>query len=211
MMNECRKEKIEKVAIHRQLDLTVILENIQDPHNLGAVLRSCDAVGIREIYTVYSDGDYIYKPIPLGKKSTMGTRKWVDVHHFTDLEQCMELVKSRYSRILGTIKKEASSSVFDLDLCQPTALMFGNEKHGLTEPAIALCDGFFYIPQVGMVESLNLSVACAVSLYESFRQRQHAGYYQVNENELSSGIRQLKEEYIERGKSRESARKTEME
>ncbi len=210
-MNERRRDKIEQVALNRQLDITVILENIQDPHNLGAVLRSCDAVGIREIYTVYSDGDYIYKPIPLGKKSTMGTRKWVDVHHFTDLEQCMELVRSRYSRILGTIKQEGSSSVFDLDLCQPTALMFGNEKHGLTAPAIALCDGFFFIPQIGMVESLNLSVACAVSLYESFRQRLQAGYFQVNETQLSPGIQLLKEEYLERGKSRESARKTEIE
>ncbi len=210
-MNERRKDKIEKVAIHRQLDLTVILENIQDPHNLGAVLRSCDAVGIREIYTVYSDGAYIFKPIPLGKKSTMGTRKWVDVHHFTDLDQCMETVKQRYKRILGAIPVDSSSSVFDLDLCQPTALMFGNEKHGLTEPAITLCDGFFYIPQVGMVESLNLSVACAVSLYESFRQRLQAGFFQVNEQKLSPDIMLLKEQYLERGKSRESARKTEIE
>lgn len=210
MMNERRKDKIEKVAIHRQLDLTVILENIQDPHNLGAVLRSCDAVGIREIYTVYSDGAYIFKPIPLGKKSTMGTRKWVDVHHFTDLDECMDIVRKRYSRILGAIPVDSSSSIFDLDLCQPTALMFGNEKHGLTGPAIEQCDGFFYIPQVGMVESLNLSVACAVSLYESFRQRNLAGFFHQGEK-LSSDKAQLVDQYLDRGKSRESARKTVME
>lgn len=209
-MNERRKDKIEQVALNRQLDITVILENIQDPHNLGAVLRSCDAVGIREIYTVYSDGTYIFKPIPLGKKSTMGTRKWVDVHHFTDLEHCMETVRGRYSRILGTMKQEASSSVFDLDLCQPTALMFGNEKHGLTEPAISMVDGFFYIPQVGMVESLNLSVACAVSVYESFRQRLQAGFYHTVDTRISAELQQLREEYLDRGKSRESARKTEI-
>ena len=85
-----REEKFEKVVAQRQFDLTVILENVHDPHNIGAVLRSCDSVGIREIFVLYTDDKLTEEKLTIGKKSSSGARKWVDVHYFTDVEKCFK-------------------------------------------------------------------------------------------------------------------------
>ncbi len=161
----------------RQTDLTVLLENVHDPHNIGAVLRSCDSVGIPEIYVLYTDERLSEDNIKAGKSAASGARKWVDIHYFTDLGSCVQALRRRYQRLLCTHLGEEASSLYHLDLCQPTALVFGNEHEGVSRELLALCDGNFHIPQVGMVQSLNISVACAVSLYEAFRQRQLAGMY----------------------------------
>ena len=93
------------------------------------------------------------------------------VQYFENLEDCVAVVKKKYGRILTTKLGESSTPLFDLDLTAPTALAFGNERHGISEAFAALSDGNFNIPQVGMAGSLNISVACAVSMYEAFRQR----------------------------------------
>lgn len=176
-MTPTREHRIREVIRHSQPDLTVILENIFDPLNISAVLRSCDAVGVREIFVVYTS-DYLKKRgLKLGKKTSGGAFKWIDFYVFHDLEECFKRVRERYQRVLVTRLGEESASLFDLDLTLPTALLFGNEDEGVTAEALALADGNFLIPQVGFTESLNISVACAVSLYEARRQRAAKGYY----------------------------------
>lgn len=176
-MNASRERKIRRVIQQSQPDLTVVLENIFDPLNISAVLRSCDAVGIREIFVVYTK-DYLDKRgLVLGKRTSGGTFKWIDVYVFEDLATCMQRVRERYGRILATHLGETSQSVYDLDMTQPTALLFGNEDEGVSNEALALCDGNFTIPQAGFAESLNISVACAVTLYEARRQRAAQGFY----------------------------------
>ncbi|MBK8555577.1 MAG: RNA methyltransferase [Lewinellaceae bacterium] len=160
-----------------QPDLTVILENINDPLNISAVMRSCDAVGIREIFAVYTKNYLDKRGLRLGKKTSAGTFRWIDVYVFEDLEECFRRVRERYSRILATHLGTESKSVYDLDLSQPTALLFGNEDEGVSAEALALADGNFNIPQAGFAESLNISVACAVTLYEARRQRNMKGFY----------------------------------
>ena len=176
-MNVTREQKLRSVIRQSQPDLTVVLENIFDPLNISAVLRSCDAVGVREVFVVYTKSYLDKRGLVLGKRTSGGTFKWIDVYHFEDLGECMRRVRERYGRILATHLGERSSSLYRLDLTQPTALLFGNEDDGLSAEALAMADGNFAIPQAGFAESLNISVACAVTLFEAQRQRMAQGYY----------------------------------
>jgi tRNA (guanosine-2'-O-)-methyltransferase len=170
-----RLEKIQEVAANRQLDLTVVLENTHDPHNISAVLRSCDAVGIAEIFILYTDPVLKDKSIKLGKKTAGGATKWVDVQFYNDFEKCYRNIKKKYNQILVSSLEKQALSIYDLDLTRSLALVFGNEHSGVSDAFLEKADGFFTIPQAGMVQSLNISVACAVTLYESMRQRLLSG------------------------------------
>lgn len=176
-MNPSREQKIRSAIRQSQPDLTVVLENIFDPLNISAVLRSCDAVGVREVFVVYTKKYLDKRGLVLGKRTSGGTFKWMDVYVFEDLAECFRRVRERYGRILATSLGERSQSLYDIDLVQPTALLFGNEDEGVSAEALALCDGNFTIPQVGFAESLNISVACAVTLFEARRQRASQGFY----------------------------------
>lgn len=177
-MNASREQKIRSVIRGSQPDLTVVLENIFDPLNISAVLRSCDAAGVREVFVVYTKQYLDKRGLVLGKRTSGGTFKWIDVYFFEDLEECFRRVKERYDRILATLPPgDGTLSLYSLDLTQPTALLFGNEDEGISEEALALADGRFTIPQAGFAESLNISVACAVSLFEAKRQRMARGFY----------------------------------
>ncbi len=177
MLTPERETKLREAARLTQPDITVVLENIHDPLNISAAMRSCDAVGIREIFVVYTQ-DYLDKRgLVLGKRTSAGTFKWMDVYLFNDLSECIKRVRQRYGHVLAAMPGPSSTSLYDLDLCQPTALMFGNEDEGISNEAMGLCDGLYTIPQAGFSESLNISVACAVSLYEAYRQRNVKGFY----------------------------------
>lgn len=172
-----RKERIERILRKRQPTLTVVFENVHDPHNVSAVIRSCDAVGVAEAHGIYS-GRQVFPE--LGEKSSASARKWVDVHLHQNVDDCYANLRSRGFRIFTTHMSSDAVSLHDLDLTQPVALVFGNEKQGVTQEAREKADGNFLIPQMGMIQSLNISVACAVSLYEALRQRQQAGMYNAS-------------------------------
>ena len=182
--------------------MTVILENVHDQHNIGAVLRSCDSVGVREIFVLYSQPDIETKNLVLGKRTSAGTRKWVDVHFYKDTQACFKHIREKYDLILATHLAQDAKSLYELDLTQSVALLFGNEHDGLSTEALSYADGNFIIPQQGMVRSLNISVACAVSLYEAYRQRAEKGFY-GGENPLALSEREsLFVEYQKRHKER---------
>jgi tRNA (guanosine-2'-O-)-methyltransferase len=170
-----RTEKLTRVLSHRQSDLTVVLENVFDPHNISAVMRTCDAVGVQEIFILNTK---IPRHKKFGARSSSSAAKWLTVHQFEDTEACFSEIKLRYERILTTHLGESSVGLYQLDLTRPTALVFGNEHSGVSEEIRALADGNFLIPQVGIIQSLNISVACAVTLYEAYRQKEQAGHYQ---------------------------------
>lgn len=177
-MQASREQKIRTVIRQSQPDLTVVLENIFDPLNISAVLRSCDAVGVREVFVVYTRKYLDKRGLVLGKRASGGTFKWIDVYYFEELEECFRRVKERYGRILATLPPgDEVPSLYDHDLSGPTALLFGNEDEGISPEALALADGSFTIPQAGFAESLNISVACAVTLFEAKRQRREKGHY----------------------------------
>lgn len=176
-MQKKRLQKFEKVARYSQKSISVILENIYDTHNIGAVLRTCDSIGIRHIYLINTENSGINELVTLGKRSSMGTRKWIEVEYFRNWDDCISKVRQNHQMILGAYLGQNTQSVYSCDLTQNIAIMLGNEKDGLSEEAISHCDQLLFIPQVGMAESLNVSVAAAVILYEAYRQRSLKGYY----------------------------------
>ncbi len=196
-MNQRRLDLLKDTAYRRQGNLTVILENVLDPHNISAVLRSCDSVGIHEIFVLFTENSLQQKEFTIGKRASAGARKWVDIHVYNDAAACFHHIKSRYEKVLSTGLSREAESLYQLDLCQSLALMFGNERNGLSAEALSYSDGNFIIPQMGMSQSLNLSVACAVTLFEALRQREQAGMYQGNPNPFRNAIF---EDYLQRKK-----------
>ena len=170
-----RQKKIEAVLAKRQNNLTVVLENVFDPHNISAVMRSCDAIGIMEIYVLNTK---ILRHTKWGERSSSSAHKWLTVHQHSNISECLQELKKKYEKILTTHLSSNAISLYEVNLTEKVALVFGNEHDGVSEELRALCDGNFIIPQVGMIRSLNISVACAVTLYEAFRQKQKAGHYQ---------------------------------
>jgi tRNA (guanosine-2'-O-)-methyltransferase len=173
MTNE-RRNRIEVVLSKRQNDLTIVLENVFDPHNISAVMRSCDAVGVQEIYVLTTK---IPRHKKWGVRSSSSAAKWLTVHQFDNAKECFAELRKKYSTILTTHLSGEAISLYELDFTKSIALVYGNEHAGVSEEIRAMADGNFIIPQVGMIQSLNISVACAVSLYEAFRQKQAAGHY----------------------------------
>jgi len=170
-----RRQKIQAVLNKRQDNITVVLENVFDPHNISAVMRSCDAIGMQELYVLNTR---LPPHKRWGPKSSSSAHKWLSIHQFTDAAKCFEAVRKKYQKILTTHLGEQSISLFEIDFAGSIALVFGNEHDGVSADIRLLADGNFIIPQVGMIQSLNISVACAVSLYEAFRQKNLAGHYQ---------------------------------
>ena len=206
-MTEKRLEKIKSVAQKRQGNLTVVLNNVHDPHNIGAVLRTCDSVGIKEIYVLYNDERLGEKNLVLGKRSASSARKWVDVYLYKDVEKCFRDINSKYDLVYGTHLSTESVSLYDLDLTKSVALVFGNEHSGISEEVLKYLDGNFVIPQVGMVQSLNISVSVAVSLYEVRRQREKSDLYSDNTTMTELQKSNLIEDYIARHEKKYKGKK----
>ncbi len=166
-MTERRKEKILSVLNHRQPNLTIVMEDIHDPHNVSAMLRSADAVGVMEVQLLYTQEKFPR----LGKKSSASATKWVSRRKFSSIQECYDTLRKEGFLIYATHMGASAVSLYDLDLTKNVALVFGNEHRGVSDEAAKLADGNFLIPMTGMIQSLNVSVACAVTLYEAFRQR----------------------------------------
>jgi tRNA (guanosine-2'-O-)-methyltransferase len=175
MRSERRLARLESVIRHRQPDLTVILENVHDPHNVSAILRSCDAAGIMEVQLVYTSEKFP----KLGKKSSASAKKWVEHRNFGSVSECFEKLHDEGFVVYVTHLGKRTTSLYDLDLTKKVALAFGNEHRGVSEEASNLADGNFEIPMFGMIQSLNVSVACAVTLFEAVRQRTLEGRYEA--------------------------------
>lgn len=168
-----RIEKITRVLSLRQPTLNVVLENIHDPHNVSAIFRTCDAVGVPKVSLLYN-----VEPFPrIGKKSSASAFKWVDKERFTTVDDCYSSLRNKGFKIYTTALDENAVSLFDLDFTEDVAIVMGNEHRGASEEAMKQADRTFYIPMLGMVQSLNVSVATAVVLYEVLRQREIKGMY----------------------------------
>lgn len=173
-MTPARTTKLIKVLNRRQANLTVVLENVQDPHNVSAVFRTCDAVGIQDVYVLTTK---IPKHKKWGYRSSSSALKWLTVHEYDHLETCVMDLRKKFSKILTTHLSSDAVGLYDINFSESIALVFGNEHAGVTEEFRNLSDGNFIIPQMGIIQSLNISVACAVSIYEAMRQKINIGHY----------------------------------
>ena len=165
-----RFERLKAVLNRRMGDLTVLLEHVEKPHNLSAILRSCDAVGVLEAHAVC-----LADRLPTFNSTAQGSQKWVPLQRHSSPEAAMQALKGRGFRLYGTHLSAAAVDYRQCDFTGPTAFVLGAEKWGLSDRATALVDQAVVIPMQGMVQSLNVSVAAATLLFEALRQRQQAG------------------------------------
>ncbi|BDX08428.1 tRNA (guanosine(18)-2'-O)-methyltransferase TrmH [Planctobacterium marinum] len=166
-----RYQRIKSVLQKRQTDLTVCMEHVHKPQNVSAVLRSCDAVGIHEANIVWNEHTYFRRG------TAMGTQRWLKHRKHTSIEAAHQHFKQQSMQVLVTNLSDKSVDFRQLDYTRPTAIILGQEKYGASEEAIALADHEIIIPMMGMVQSLNVSVAAGLILYEAQHQRQQAGLY----------------------------------
>ena len=169
-----RTERLTNVLAKRQPGLTIVLENVSDPHNISAVMRTCDAVGVQDVYILNTK---IGLHEMWSAKASSSAAKWLTVHQFTNAVECFAELRKNFSKIYTTHLSTGAVDLYDINLTETVALVFGNEHSGVSEEIIDLADGNFIIPQVGIIKSLNISVACAVSLYEAYRQKKNAGHF----------------------------------
>ncbi|MGC9420996.1 MULTISPECIES: tRNA (guanosine(18)-2'-O)-methyltransferase TrmH [Vibrio] len=179
-MNLERYLRIQEVLKARQPDLTVCLEEVHKPNNVSAVIRTADAVGLHQIHAVWPS-----EPMRTLSHTSAGARNWVEVETHDSTQEAITHLKAQGMQILVTNLSEHAVDFRAIDYTQPTAIVVGSEKTGISHHALALADQDIVIPMVGMVQSLNVSVACALILYEAQRQRQQAGMYQREQSPLS--------------------------
>ena len=167
-----RYQKISAMLERRQPDLSVLAERVHKPHNLSAILRSCDAVGIGVVHAVAPTGG-----VPTFNETSASAHKWVAVRVHGSLTEARAEVGG--AQILAAHFSEGARDYRDVDYTRPTCVLLGNEKRGVSEGAAELADAHIIIPMLGMVQSLNVSVAAAVILFEAQRQRREAGFYSL--------------------------------
>ena len=171
MVTSHRDQKLKRVARQRQKGIVVVLEDIYDPHNALAVLRTCDVFGIQSVYFCFERQEY-YNPGQLGKSSSSSANKWVDIKTFSSTQECIDKLRSEEYTLLATCLDEDAKDLMGSELTdQRLALFLGNEHAGLSGKVLEQADKKLKIPMFGMIESLNLSVSAAIFLYEITRQR----------------------------------------
>jgi len=156
----------------RQTDLTVVMENVRKPHNLAAVARTLEAVGGLEIHAITE-----LTSIRLTQMSAGGTKKWIKVNKHPTTEQGLTFLKQQGFQVIATCLGENTKDYREIDYTRPTAVLVGEELEGISEQARQIADENISIPMIGMVQSLNVSVASALVLYEAYHQRMAAGMY----------------------------------
>jgi len=166
-----RQERIRAVLARRQKDVTLVMDNIWDPHNVSAILRSCDAFGIHRVHLYYTSEKWP----DLGKKSSASAKKWVERVRHDDPGEMLGGFAAQGVQVIRTGFSETAKPLFDFDFTRPTAVILSNEHRGACPELVEGVAEELYIPMQGMVQSLNVSVAAAVILYEMFSQRRRAG------------------------------------
>lgn len=168
-----RFNKIKACLDRRQPDLAVITDHMHKPHNVSAVMRTCDATGVFSFHAVMPEDETFRARSGIA----MGSDRWLDINVHSHITAAMQSLKRDGFRIVAVHKSNRSGNFREIDYCQKTAVLFGAELFGVSEEAADLADDHVSIPMQGMVESYNVSVAAAIVLTEAQRQRDAAGFY----------------------------------
>ena len=182
-MTERRRRLIDSVLAQRQPDLTVLAERLHKPRNFSAIVRTCDSVGIDEVHAVPGEDG-----LEIHWNTSQGAEKWVRVRPHENLAAACENLRRRGYQLVAAHLSEDAVDYREIDYTVPTALLIGTELFGVSDEALAAADRQVMIPMRGMTRSLNVSVACAIVLYEAMRQREAAGIY--GSRHLEPGLRE---------------------
>ena len=196
-----RLKRFDEIIQHRTRHITVVLEDIFQPHNASAVLRSCDCFGVQDVHIIENNYRYSVNP-----DVELGSAKWITLHRYSRglkgdgtekipsayagnqlaTSDCVTELKKKGYKIIVTSPHKNDCTIDELDLTQKTALFFGSEKPGVSSSAFELSDGFVKIPMVGFTESLNISVSAAVTLYTlTSRLKKEKINWQLSEKEIA--------------------------
>jgi len=171
--SEKRKQRIRSVLSRQQYDAVVFLDSIRNPHNIAAIMRTCDAAGIQRLLYTSNGGVFSFS-----REISSGSEKWVDVEKVEEPAEVIKWFKKNGYRIYTTALLDESVDYRSVDWTEPFVLVMGNEVSGVSKEILELSDRIVKIPMYGTVQSLNVSVACGVVLYEVVRQREEKGMYQ---------------------------------
>ncbi len=165
-----RFNKIKKVLDSRMQNLSVLVEAVNKPHNLSAILRTCDAAGVFEANFISNKQN-----VKTYNSTAQGSQKWLKLKNHQDSKSAVNSLKEKGFKLFGTTLNKNSIDYRELDYSDSTCFVLGAEKWGLSEELISQVDECIFIPMNGMVQSLNVSVAASVLLFEAVRQRYHQG------------------------------------
>ena len=168
-----RFRRLRSALERRQPDLTVLMDQVHKPHNFSAILRSCDAVGVLEAHVIAPEG-----AVAVHHATSAGTKKWISVRGHRRVGEAAVELRGRGFRLIAAHPSSTALDYRAVDYTLPTALVLGSELDGLSPEALAAADAHVTIPMVGLVHSLNVSVASALVLFEAYRQRSAAGMYE---------------------------------
>ncbi len=178
-MNPERYQRIQHVLKMRQTDLTLCLEEVHKPNNVSAVIRTADATGLNKIHAIWPD-----EKMRTLSHTSAGARNWVEVDTHNSIAEAVNHFHQQNMQVLVTNLSASAVDFRSIDYTKPTAIILGSEKEGISQQALQLADQDIVIPMMGMVQSLNVSVASAIILYEAQRQREAAGMYQRQQSAL---------------------------
>ena len=167
-----RVQRLDAVLALRQPDLTVFAENLHKPRNWSAMVRNCDAVGINEMHVLPGENN-----IRTHWNTSQGAEKWMCIRTHKSTRAACEHLKSNNFQLLAAHLSDTAIDYREVDYTQPTALVLGTELFGVSDTTLSFVDRQINIPMMGVAQSLNVSVACAIVLYEAQRQRQAVGMY----------------------------------
>ncbi len=182
-MTKARQQKLGVVARQRQAGFIVVLEDIHDPHNAAAILRTCDAFGVQDVWFIFNK-EKRYNPKRVGKSSSSSANKWLDFKVFASVAECRAALKKLRYESVGTVLHDKAEDFTKAKLiARRIALWVGNEHAGLSAEAVKACNRLLLLPMRGFVESLNVSVMTAICIYEITRQRAERKDYQLSERQ----------------------------
>jgi tRNA (guanosine-2'-O-)-methyltransferase len=167
-----RREKVDRVLERRQPDLSVLMDRVRKPHNFSAVIRTCDAAGIHEIHAIAAPGC-----LPTISHTSQGAENWVRVKRHDNAAQAVAALRERGLKLIAASLSGQAQDFRDYDYTQPTAIALGTEYSGLSAGLLEHVEAEIRVPMLGMTRSFNVSVACAIILFEAQRQRAQAGYF----------------------------------
>ncbi|WP_105253828.1 tRNA (guanosine(18)-2'-O)-methyltransferase TrmH [Pseudoalteromonas sp. T1lg75] len=174
-MTNKRYHRVKQVLDRRQTDLTVCLDEVHKHHNLSAIVRTADAVGCHHVHAVWPREER-----RLTNNTSGGSKNWVETHMHDDIDTAVANIRAQIPgvQLLATNLSDDAVDYRDIDYTLPTAFIVGQERDGISDKALAHADKHIVIPMRGMVQSLNVSVAAALILYEAQRQREAKNCYE---------------------------------
>ena len=166
---ERRPARMRLIAGRRLAGVTAVLDGVHDPHNISAVLRSCDAFGVQHVHLIGNPAD-----LAPNRTITRGCQKWLALHYHANAKACANALHEQGFELWAALPDREATPLDGIDFSRKVAFLFGAERDGLSDEMIAHADGRFFIPMSGFSQSLNVSVAAAISLYVGTSERRRS-------------------------------------